>query len=122
MLFFVAFANCLADDPSFSWDSERSSKNGIPLLNVIFPDGQKDVIHLKNSELSFLLPETREDLCLLNGYLHNEPSSYVVVNGGCAFSDTFDASIFLRIIVGNPGERIMLRFKPFLSFQGIEFV
>ena len=77
---------------------------------------------MKNSELSFLLPETREDLCLLNGYLHNEPSSYVVVNGGCAFSDTFDASIFLRIIVGNPGERIMLRFQPFLSFQGIEYV
>ena len=78
----------LANQASFRWlqTSERSSKSGIPVFAISFPDGNgEDFAELENS---FGAAETD---CIFGGFLNNEPDVLVSVNG-CPFSDHLDVS------------------------------
>ena len=91
------FTNCLADDvPIFTWDKENLSGFGIPLLNVQYPNGETEVIHLKRSEEGFNQSGANENICIFNGYLENDPNSMVLLSGGCPFSDNFDVSFKMQ--------------------------
>jgi hypothetical protein len=76
----AGFAHGASNLPSFSWDTEDLSKDGVPLLKIDFPDGAFDYAELKSMS---------ETSCLFNGYLRKEPKSFVVMSGGCPFTNSF---------------------------------
>lgn len=73
------------DLPTFSWDEKGVSNSGVPLLQIQFPDGVRDVAELNR---------VSSESCIFNGYLRNEPSSYVAMSGGCPFTSTFEIQFY----------------------------
>lgn len=72
--------------PTFTWLSDRTSADGVPLLAVKFPGTDVvDHAHLKPYNPIPLQPgEDPEsvDSNIFNGYLENEPTATVTVTGG----------------------------------------
>ena len=82
---FLGLANCNEGLlPSFSWDNDHLSDDGIPHLKVHFPDGGNDD--------TAILRRATTNGCNFNGHLRDESKAYVAMTGGCPFSNTFEVS------------------------------
>lgn len=85
--------------PTFSWQTKKSP-DGIPLLNIHFPDGgPDDTVSLSRSNPIPPRPNEKPsevDNCIYSGYLKNESTVYAVVTGGCAPSLTFEVLSFYK--------------------------
>jgi hypothetical protein len=66
----------------FAWDKVRFSPDGIPHLNIRFPDGGSD-------DSAILKPATSSG-CNYHGHLSNDQTVFVAMVGGCPFEDTFE--------------------------------
>ena len=72
---------------------DRSDGNGIPLINVKFPNGHEDTMHL---ERYFSSPEDRNsNNCNFIGHLVNDQSACVAITG-CYDSEDLEMTIMSR--------------------------
>ena len=80
---FLGLANCNEGLlPSFSWDNDHLSDDGIPHLKVHFPDGGNDD--------TAILRRATTNGCNFNGHLRDKSKAYVAMTGGCPFSNNFE--------------------------------
>ena len=105
LLFCAEFSGLVSCDtriPTFTWQKERFSPEGVPLLNVNFHDGKPaDVVvfkHLNPIERQESESEDKIDRCIFAGFLRDESATYVVLTGGCPFEDSFEVWVLTKSI------------------------
>ena len=76
--------------PKFKWLSDQSSSN-IPNLAIEMENEKHVAILHPYNPLSYEVKST-VDPCIFKGTLELEPTTEVLVTGGCPGSDTFDVS------------------------------
>lgn len=85
-----------ADDvkPQFSWLNERSS-SGIQHLAIKFGDEEHTVVLHPYNPLSY---EVKSDVdpCIFKGNLLMEPSTEVLVTGGCPGANSFEVTLIVQ--------------------------
>ena len=94
--------SCDTRIPTFTWQKERFSPEGVPLLTVNFHDGKPaDVVIFKQLnpiERQESESEDKIDRCIFGGLLRDESTAYVVLTGGCPFEDSFEVWILIKSI------------------------
>ena len=92
LLNFCVKATLQAEDarPTFKWLSERSS-SGIQNLAIDFGNERHIVVLHPYNPLSYEV-KSSVDPCIFKGTLQMEPTTEVLVTGGCPGADTFEVS------------------------------
>ena len=86
--------SCDTRVPTFNWQKEGFSPEGVPLLTVNFHDGKpSDVVIFKQlNPIARQASESEDkiDRCIFAGFLRHESTADVVLTGGCPFEDSFE--------------------------------
>jgi hypothetical protein len=91
--FLISSAETL--QPKFTWLSDRSP-DGIQHLSIRLQDRDDDdvIILSRYNPIPVDLDEFRSEVdpCIFKGFFRSDPSSEVVLTGGCPGNNTFDVS------------------------------
>jgi len=86
--------------PQFRWLSERSS-SGIQHLAIQFGDEERHAVLHPYNPLSFEV-KSEVDPCIFKGNLLQEPTTEVLVTGGCPGANSFEVTFFkLKELIPN---------------------